>query len=145
MERVGDSAARETFGEVAGALEDEGVVTVAVEAVLAAQALVDEDGFAGAVGDLDGGVEGGVLVVADRVMDPAEDEVALRIQVAGVKGVGTLGEVGRERTGEGALDRVGRHGVAGSPGWGGWFRELGGPKEFVGWLLTSRDREGANR
>ncbi len=63
----------ELGARVAGALEDERVVAVGVEAVPAAQPLVDEQRQAQPHGGDSGNVERGVLVTAHRVVHPVDD------------------------------------------------------------------------
>ncbi len=80
-EGVGQPTGGELGAHVAGALEDEGVVAVAVEAVTAAESLVDEQRQVEGQRGEDGGVERRVFVAAHRVMHPVDDLAAGR-QVA---------------------------------------------------------------
>lgn len=77
MKGVGYAATSQAGSEVFGALQDEGVVTVAVEPVVAAKSLIDEYRLCELVAQRDGGVQSRVIVVANGVVQPAEHELSL--------------------------------------------------------------------
>ena len=65
----------ELGADVAGALEDEGMVPIAVEPMTALQTLVDEKGAVEGHGSEDRGLERRILVISDRVVEPTENEL----------------------------------------------------------------------
>ena len=77
------AALRELPRDVAGALENERVVTVRGERVALVEGVVDEDRQVELGSEQEGGVEGGILVAARRHAHPVEHEfTATRGQVA---------------------------------------------------------------
>jgi hypothetical protein len=67
------------------------MVSVTVEPVPAAQALIDEHGQAERVRQPDRGIQGRVLVPANGVVHPVEDELAVRSDWAVAQAAAALG------------------------------------------------------
>lgn len=85
MKGVGNAAAAQAGSEVIGALQDECVVAVAVEPVIAAKALVDENRLCELIAQRDGGVQSRVIVVANGVVQPAKHELSFSVDRARVE------------------------------------------------------------
>ncbi|XHC26997.1 hypothetical protein ABWH91_06705 [Phycisphaerales bacterium ac7] len=81
--------------EIPSTFKDEGVVAVAVEAVVAAEALVDQDRVIEPVGEVYGDIENRVLVAPHRVVEPEENELPIRNRSPPIERATTLGKVGR--------------------------------------------------
>ena len=72
MKGVGDAARCKLCLRVTGPLENEAVMSVRRERIALGKRVIDEKGNAQAVGEFDGGIEGGVLVCANGGAQPVQ-------------------------------------------------------------------------
>ena len=107
MERVTDTPLGQCTMNLACAFQNEGVVTVVVERVLAGQSLIDQQWFVHHHGQVTGHIQGRVLVSPDGMMHPVEDEFALSGYTPGIDQEGAFPEVDGKGVNQGVHPDVG--------------------------------------